>query len=265
MAPLNVFEPLWPAFAFVLGLIIGSFANVCIHRLPLGESVVTPRSRCPRCLTPIGALDNIPVLSYVALLARCRVCRAPISARYPLVELANGLLYFAAAAVFGATPCAFVMMAFLTAMLVLALIDYDYQILPNVITLPGIAAGLAASLLDGPPSPLASAASAAAGYAAFMAVALAWQALRGIEALGQGDWKMAAMLGAFLGGEKLLLTVFLATLAGSIVGLAAIVAGGRGLRHRLPLGTFLAAAGVVVVFEGDLIVAWYRRVLLLQG
>ena len=264
MAPLIVLEPLWPAIALVLGVIIGSFANVCIHRLPLGESVVKPRSRCPRCLTPIAAADNVPVLSYLLLLGRCRVCRAPISARYPLVELANGLLYGAAAAVYGATPQALVVMAFLTSMLVLALIDYDYQILPNVITIPGIGAGIAASLLEGPPSPLASAVAAAAGYAAFMVVARTWEVLRGIEALGQGDWKLAAMLGAFFGWEKLLLTVFLATLAGSVVGIAAI-AGGRGsLQHRLPLGTFLGAAAVAVAFEGDSLVAWYRSVLLLE-
>jgi leader peptidase (prepilin peptidase)/N-methyltransferase len=265
MPALSVLEPLWPFLAFALGLIVGSFANVCIHRLPLEQSIVHPGSHCPRCGTPITAVDNIPLLSYLLLLGRCRVCRAPISARYPLVELGNGLLYLGVAVVEGPGPHAVVTMAFVTALGVLALIDLDHKMLPNVITLPGIAFGLAASLLAGPPTPLASAVSAAVGYGAFMAIARAWEALRGIEALGQGDWKMAAMLGAFFGWEKLLVTVFLATLAGSVVGVVAMVTHGRGLKDQLPLGTFLGAAGVTVVFAGDLLVDTYRQFMLLQG
>jgi leader peptidase (prepilin peptidase)/N-methyltransferase len=257
-------EPVWRVFAIVLGLLVGSFANVCIHRLPLEESIVHPRSRCPRCRTMIGALDNLPILSYLLLLGRCRVCRAPIGARYPLIEAANGALYGGVAVMFGPTIQAAVLMAFVTALLVLAFIDLDYQILPNVITLPGIAAGLAYSLLEGPPSPLVSAMAAAGGYLSFMLVARTWEVLRGIEALGQGDWKLAAMLGAFLGGHQLMATVFLATLAGSIVGIAAIAFQGRGMQHRLPLGTFLCVAAIVVLFVGDPLVAWYRRLLLLE-
>ena len=138
---------LWPLFALAVGLVIGSFANVCIHRIPLGESVVAPRSRCPSCRTPIAAGDNIPVLSYLVLGGRCRHCGARISLRYPAVELANGLLYAAVALRDGPSVRAFVDMAFVTALLVLTLIDLDHQILPNVITRPGIALGIAVSVL----------------------------------------------------------------------------------------------------------------------
>ena len=131
---------LWPLFALALGLLIGSFANVCIHRLPLRESVVSPRSRCPSCRAAIAAGDNVPVLSYLFLKGRCRHCGTRISPRYPAVELANGLLYLAVALLDGPTPRALVDMAFVTALLVLSLIDLDHQILPDVITIPGIAA-----------------------------------------------------------------------------------------------------------------------------
>ena len=252
---------LWPWLALALGLIVGSFANVCIHRLPERRSVVAPRSRCPRCEAPIGAIDNVPVLSYLALRGRCRRCREPISARYPLVEAANGAMYFALARLQGPTPQAAVAMGLVTALLVLSLIDYDHQLLPDAVTLPGIAVGLAASLLPGPPTPLGAAAAAAGGYLAFLAVAKAYQRTRGVEGLGEGDWKMTAMLGAFLGWEKLLLTVFAATLGGTLVGLALMSFGGRTSRHALPLGTFLGIAGIAVVFAGQPVLDWYRELL----
>ena len=251
-----------PAFettAFLLGLVVGSFANVCIHRLPLGQSVVRPKSRCPACGAPIEAHDNLPVLSFVLLRGRCRACRAPIAWRYPAVEAANGLLWLALAWLHGPTPRTFVEMALVTALLVLSLIDLEHQILPDVITLPGVALGLAASFLPGSPlTPLASALAAAGGWLAFAAVAKAYQKARGVEGLGQGDWKLAALLGAFLGWQKMLLTVLLASLAGTVVGLLAIALRGRDLRYALPLGTFLGAAGVLVVFLGDALLGWYR-------
>jgi leader peptidase (prepilin peptidase)/N-methyltransferase len=258
----SLLETAWPFVAAAFGLVIGSFANVCIHRLPLQQSVVTPRSRCPRCQTMIGAADNVPLLSWLWLRGRCRVCAAPISARYPLVEAGNAALYGMVAR--GEEPGlrAVVSMAFATALLILGLIDLEHQILPDVITLPFVVAGLAASLLAGPPTPLSSAGAALGGYVVFMLLALTWRRLRGIEALGQGDWKMAAMLGAFFGWEKLVLTVFLATLAGTVVGLGAIAFGGRTLQHRLPLGTFLSAAGLAVLLVGDPLWAWYRGFLL---
>jgi len=251
-----------PAFettALLLGLVVGSFANVCIHRLPRSESVVSPPSRCPACGTRIQARDNVPLVGWLLLRGRCRACRAPISWRYPAVEAANGLLWLALGALGGPRTQTLVAMAMVTALLVLGLIDLDHQILPDVITLPGIAAGLGASFLPGSGvSPLGAAAAAAGGWLAFAAVAMAYERVRGIEGLGQGDWKMAAMLGAFLGWQGMLLAVLLASVAGTVVGLGAVALRGRDMRHALPLGTFLAGCGIAVVFFGDTVLAWYR-------
>jgi leader peptidase (prepilin peptidase)/N-methyltransferase len=253
--------PVFALVALVFGLVIGSFANVCIHRLPLGLSIVTPRSRCPRCGHEITALENVPVLSWLALRGRCRGCRAPISVRYPLVEAANGAGYAALAACFGPSPRTVVLMLFFTALVVLGLIDFDHQILPDAITLPGVAVGLLASLLPGAPTPLDSAVSAAVGYLAFWAVAASYRRLRGVEGLGQGDWKMVAMLGAFLGWQPMLLTVFFAALSGTLVGVALMLLRGRSRRHALPLGTFLAAGGIATLFVGAPLIEWYRGLL----
>src|SRR4030095_2623664 len=251
--------PLFPWAALAVGLVVGSFANVVIHRLPLGLSVVRPRSRCPRCGRAIAAWENVPVLSYLVLRGRCAGCRAPISVRYPLVEAANGLGYFGLAWWFGPSLPTLVRMALLTMLLVLALIDLDHQILPDVLTLPGIAAGLLASALPGPPTPLDAVLAAAGGYLAFWAIAAAYRRTRGIEGLGMGDWKMAGMLGAVFGWEQLLLTIFLAALAGTAVGLSLMAWKGRSARHALPLGTFLGFAGIAVLFVGVPLVDWYRR------
>lgn len=255
-------SPVWELAALAAGLVVGSFANVCIHRLPRGESVVRPRSRCPSCGGAIGALDNIPVLSYVFLGGRCRHCRAPISIRYPAVEATNGLLYLAVAATVGPTWRAPLLMAFVTALLVLSLIDLEHQLLHDVITLPGIAAGLAASFVPGwPVAPLEALASAASGFAALTAMNAAYRALRKTDGFGGGDPKMVAMIGAFLGWQAMLLTVFIASLLGSLVGLVLIALQGRGLKNKLPLGTFLGIGALVTVFVGDPVIAWYRSLL----
>jgi leader peptidase (prepilin peptidase)/N-methyltransferase len=251
----------WPWTALVVGLVVGSFANVVIHRLPQGRSVVRPGSACPGCGSPIRWWDNIPVLSWIALRARCRRCGIHISARYPLVELANGLLYLAAARSLPPGAQAVATMAFVTALLVLSLIDLDHHLLPDAITLPFIAIGVLASLLPGPPSPLESALSAAGGFLAFAAIARAAEWHYGEEALGQGDWKMAAMLGAFLGWRALLVTVFFACLVGAVVGLGLIAVGRGSRRSHVPLGTFLGLAGIAAVFAAGPFIAWYRGLL----
>jgi leader peptidase (prepilin peptidase)/N-methyltransferase len=251
----------WRWTALAMGLVVGSFANVCIHRLPLRRSLARPGSACPACGSPIRWWDNVPVLSWIALRARCRRCGARISARYPLVELANGLLYYALALRMAPGAAAVANMALVTALLVLSLIDLEHQILPDVITLPGTAAGLLASLLPGPPAPLESVLTAAAAYLGFAAIARAALWYYGQEALGQGDWKMAALLGAFLGWRALLVTVFLACLTGALVGLT-LIALGRGSRTtKIPLGTFLGLAGIAAVFAAAPAIAWYSGLL----
>jgi leader peptidase (prepilin peptidase) / N-methyltransferase len=251
-----------PAFeitACLLGLVVGSFANVCVHRLPRGESVVSPPSRCPSCGARIEARDNLPVLGWLLLRGRCRSCRAPISWRYPAVEAANGALWLALAALHGPRLGTAIEMALVTALLILSLVDLDHQLLPDVITLPGIVLGLAVSFLpQWSVRPVVAFAAAAGGWLAFAVVAKTYEKARGVEGLGQGDWKLAAMLGAFLGWQKMLLTVLLASMAGTVVGLLAIALRGRDMRYALPLGTFLGAAGALVVFLGDALLAWYR-------
>ena len=259
MVQLGLPEPLWLTLAVALGLIIGSFANVCIHRLPLGESIVFPRSRCPRCRTVIAAGDNVPLLSWLVLRGRCRVCRGPIPVRYPLVEAANGALYGGVAVVFGPTAQALAMMAFVTALLVLAFIDLDHQILPDVITLPGIVVGLACALFPGPPPPLASAFAAAGGYLSFMGLAVVWRRLRGLDALGQGDWKLAAMLGAFFGWKGVFLILLLSSLVGSITGLMLMIALRKNFKLAVPFGPFLAAGSLIHLFYGADIIQWYLK------
>lgn len=249
----------WPWTALVLGLVVGSFANVVVYRLPLKRSLSRPRSACPSCGAGIRAYDNVPVLSWLLLRGRCRRCRAHISVRYPLVEAVNGLLYYALARQLPPGLAVIAAMAFVTALLALSLIDLDWQILPDAITLPGTAIAVAASFLPGPPSPLESVLSAAGGYVAFAVVARLALWYYGQEALGQGDWKMAALLGAFLGWRALLVTVFLACLGGAVVGLA-LIGLGRGSRTtKIPLGTFLGLAGILAVFSAGALVDWYRH------
>jgi leader peptidase (prepilin peptidase)/N-methyltransferase len=252
--------PAWffPVVVTCLGLIVGSFANVCIYRLPLGRSIVCPGSACPSCQRPIRALDNIPVLSFLFLGARCRSCRAPISWRYPLVEATNGLLWLGIALAFGETWTALFLMILVTALLVLSLIDLDHQILPDVITLPGTLLALLASVVgvSGVPFP-AALEGTLGGYLAFWSVASLYRRTRGVDGLGEGDWKMAALLGAALGWRGLLLVVLFASLAGTLVGVGLIVLGGRTAQHRLPFGTFLGGAGIAAAFAGPQLLAWY--------
>ena len=263
--------PLWELAAAALGLIVGSFANVCIHRIPLGQSIGSPPSRCPGCGARIRPWDNVPVLSYLWLRGRCRNCGTRISPRYPLVEVANAAGYWGVAVVYGPTPVAAVGMALFTALLVLSLIDLDQQILPDVLTKPGILVGIAASLgihrwwpaaatqgVVGGVSWWDAPAAAAAGYAVFAAIAWAGRKYYGQEALGRGDWKLAAMLGAFLGFKGLLATVFIGSLLGAVVGVGLVVLGRTGWKARIPFGTFLGLAGIVVVLAGQPIWAWYQ-------
>jgi leader peptidase (prepilin peptidase) / N-methyltransferase len=273
--------PVFEIAALLFGLVVGSFANVCIHRLPqdyeptpgrLGPlrdlwrqavSVVHPGSHCPRCGRAIRPWDNVPVLSWLWLRGRCRACALPIAIRYPAVEAANGLLWLGLALAGGPRLQTLVAMLFVTVLLILVLIDLEHQLLPDVLTLPGTAIGIAASFLPGARvAPLHAAAAALGGYLCFALLAWLWRRLRGIEALGQGDWKMAALLGAFLGSSGLLLTVLIASAAGSLVGVALIVRGGGGWQSRLPFGSFLGAAGIVAVFAADGILSWYGARLL---
>ena len=257
-------EPLAFAYAAVLGLIFGSFLNVVIHRLPLGQSVVMPRSRCPFCDGEIRFLDNVPVLSFLILRARCRRCSAPISWRYPLVELTTAGLFVACVARFGITLEAAVGALFCTLLLVLAMIDADHYLLPDKITLPGILLGLVFQVLGWLPRTTFTEAIAGTlvGAGCLILTINFWYWLREEEGMGMGDVNMLAMVGAFLGWEGVAITLFSSALAGAVTGLALVLTGKLNLRSKLPFGTFLALGAMIALFFGTEIAAYYRDILL---
>jgi leader peptidase (prepilin peptidase)/N-methyltransferase len=244
------------ALAFVLGLCVGSFLNVCIYRLPRRESIHWPGSRCTSCGRALAWYENIPVLSWLALRARCRTCKAPVSAIYPMVELTTAVLFAAGYLVYGATGLLAIRLLFACALIVLFVIDLQHRILPNVITIPGIGVGLLCSLWW-PPGWVASLLGAVAGGGVLLAIAEAYVRLRKVEGLGMGDVKMLAMIGAFLGWQLALVTLVLASFAGSLVGVALIASGRGGMKAALPFGTFLSVGALVASVAGDGILKWY--------
>jgi leader peptidase (prepilin peptidase)/N-methyltransferase len=257
------------AWALVVGVgaCVGSFLNVCVHRLPAGRSVARPGSACPACGRPIRWHDNIPILSFLILRGRCRACGVPISWRYPAVEAATAAL-FAALYHLRGPGAAFVLdAAFGAALVALIVIDARHQILPDAITLPGIAVGLvAAPLRGGWPGARAAVLAAAAGYALPWLVNSAyrgWQALRRVpraareDGIGMGDFKLLAMIGAFQGPRVLLLVLFLGAVSGALFGVAMMGWRGYGWKSRLPLGVFLGGAAILALFVGEAWIAWY--------
>lgn len=257
-APLAMLGAFGLVVAGVFGLLFGSFVNVLIHRLPRGESVVRPGSHCPACGVPVRARDNVPVLSWLLLGGRCRVCRAPISARYPAVELANGVLW---TAVFWRAPSGadFVSGALLaSACLALLWTDADFRILPDGITLPGTAAGLVLSFFSVERTPVRAFLGAALGASALFLLGWAWSRLRGVEAMGLGDVKMLGMIGAFLGPWGVLVSVLFASVLGSFAGLLLIVSKRGSLSSALPFGVFLAIGAIAAQLFGGPIIAGYR-------
>jgi len=244
--------------AGLAGLVVGSFLNVVAHRLPREESVAFPGSRCPSCGTPIAAYDNVPVLSWLLLGGRCRACRARIGLRYPAIELANALLWVA---VFRSAPnwWDFATGAFLcSAGLALTVIDADFQILPDVITLPGIAVGLLLSVGSVRRTFVEAALGAALGAGGLFLLAFLYEKIAGQEGMGLGDVKMLGMIGALLGPAGVLVTVLAASLSGSVVGVALMLARGADRKMRLPFGVFLAIGAIGAWFFGDPLVARYR-------
>ena len=249
-------SPLLVALFGLAGLVVGSFLNVCIYRIPRRESLLWPASRCTGCDRPLAWYENVPVFSWLVLGGRCRTCRAGISSMYPLVELTTAVVFGGGVAVYGLTSLLVVRLVFASALIVLFAIDLRHQILPNVITLPGIVVGLAASLFL-PPGWLSSAIGILAGGGILLAIAEAYYRVRGQEGLGMGDVKMLAMIGAFLGWPLMVLSLVLASFVGSIVGVALISSGRGGMQAALPFGTFLALGALVAAVVGEPIVTWY--------
>jgi len=240
----------------VLGLVVGSFLNVCIYRLPRGQSVNWPASRCTTCDRSLAWYENIPVVSWLVLRGRCRTCGERISVMYPIVEAITAALFIAGYFIYGWTPLLAVRLAFACAMVVLFVIDLQHYLLPNVITVPGIVIGFALSLVL-PPGWRASLIGLIAGGGLLFAIAEAWYRFRGIEGLGMGDVKMLAMIGAFLGWKLMLVTLVLSSFAGSLIGVGAIALGRGGMKSMLPFGTFLAVGALTAAVAGDVILTWY--------
>jgi len=243
-------------FVVLFGLLAGSFLNVCIHRIPRKQSIVLPASRCPGCGHPLAWYDNIPVFSYAALRGRCRSCGTPISIRYPLVEIVTASIVLWHWIVFGPTPLFAVRVVFAAALIVLFAIDLAHQLLPDVITLPGIVAGFACSWFL-PPGPLMSLVGTLAGGGLLWAIAEAWFRLRKVDAMGFGDVKMLAMVGAFLGLKLVVLVFVLASIIGGVVGVVLIATRRADMATRVPFGTMLATSALVASVYGDRLVAWY--------
>lgn len=246
--------------SFVLGLIIGSFLNVCIYRVPRSYSIVSPGSSCPECKAPIRWWDNIPLISYLILAGKCRKCGEKIPLRYPVVELLNGLLYAAIYLFFGQGWQMPLLFIFVSALIVITFIDLEFQIIPDVITLPGIVLGLAASpfMLADPFAVKAtlgllnSIIGAVAGGGVFYLIVIL---SRG--GMGGGDVKMMAMVGAFTGWKGVFLTTLVGSLTGALVGIALMVFSGAGRKTKVPFGPFLAMGTLMTLFFGEMIFNWY--------
>ena len=249
-------EPAELTVLVLVGLAFGSFLNVCIHRLPLGQSLVHPGSRCPSCGFALRWFDNIPVISYALLLGRCRKCRARISIRYPIVELVTMGLFILHGSVFGWTPLLVPRLLFACMLVVLFAIDLEHHLLPNKITLPGIVLGLIASAVL-PPGLVDALIGVLIGGGVLWVIGEAYYRYSGQEGMGGGDVKMLAMIGAFLGWKLVLVTLVLSSFAGSIIGVAVIVGKRGGLKHALPYGTFLALGALIASLVGDHIIDWY--------
>lgn len=255
-------DPILNYIFFILGGLVGSFLNVVILRLPSeGESIVFPPSRCPSCATLIRWYDNIPMLSFLLLRGRCRSCKGRISLQYPLVELCMALLSLALYTKTGLSFEFFFYFIFLAALLVIIFIDTAHQIIPDVISLPGIAIGLAGSFFNSHVAWQQAALGILLGGGFLYAIALFYSVLTGRQGMGGGDIKLLAMIGAFLGWQSLLFVVFSSSLLGSVVGVGAMIRQGKGGKTRIPFGPFLAIGAMLFLFFQYEISGWWRHYL----
>jgi leader peptidase (prepilin peptidase)/N-methyltransferase len=247
-------------FALAFGLALGSFLNVCIYRLPLKKSIVRPPSSCPQCGARIRFYDNLPVISYIVLLGRCRHCRTPISLRYPLVEIIAGLLSAALFAQFGLTLVYVLLFFFCTALITIAFIDLQHKIIPDVISLPGILVGLAFSFFPAAGiSPLDALIGIVGGGGFLFLVGTVFEKLTGREGMGGGDVKLLAMIGAWMGWKALPYIILISSLTGAVIGGVSLVISRQGVRSRIPFGPFLALGALLFLFFGNDLMLWFYR------
>jgi leader peptidase (prepilin peptidase)/N-methyltransferase len=248
---------MWHIISIIFGALIGSFLNVCILRLPQEESIVAPGSHCPQCKKPIKFYDNIPLVSYLLLKGRCRYCHSPISIQYPLVEGITALGSLILFMKFGLSLSYLIYFAFVAALIVITVIDLYHQIIPDVISLPGIGVGLLASLIIPQTTFLNSLLGVLLGGGSLFLVATLYQWLFKREGMGGGDVKLLAMIGAFLGWKAVILTILLGSLIGSITGIIIMVSKGKDFKYAIPFGPFLSLGAVIALFYGPSLINWY--------
>lgn len=245
-------------FLILFGLVIGSFLNVVIHRLPLNQSVVTPGSRCPSCQAPIRFYQNIPVISFILLRGRCANCRSSISVQYPLVEIFTAFTFWLAYRSYGPSPYTAFVILFLCLLIALALIDLEHMILPDPLTLGGGVVFLIYSFFQPEISPLDALLSGFITGLLFTGLYFYYLKVRKIEGMGFGDIKMVLFLGLFLGHRKLIIAVFLASVLGLLTGIYFIIFRKKTMKLALPFGTFLGLGSYVSLFAGEQILRFIQ-------
>lgn len=248
-------------FIFVFGLIIGSFLNVVIHRLPLHQSLVYPASHCPYCNAKIKPYDNIPVLSYILLLGKCRLCSKRISLRYPAVELITGTIAALLYIKYGPGIDMAVLFVLSASLIAITFIDIDHRIIPNAISYPGIAAGFISSFFTHVNNPVSSVIGMLAGSGILFIVAYLYEKATGVEGMGMGDVKLMAMLGAFLGWHAGVFIIIISSLIGSISGIGLMVLAGKTRKYAIPYGPFISLAAIVYMFYGRSLIELYLKVI----
>jgi leader peptidase (prepilin peptidase)/N-methyltransferase len=242
---------------FVLGLIVGSFSNVCIYRIPRNESVIYPASHCPKCLTKIKPVDNIPLLSYILLKGRCRNCESKISIQYPVVEFLTGLIYLIIYLIYGLSIQSLVYIILSSALIIIAFIDLQEQIIPDIISLPGIVVGLILSFIVPYMSFINSALGALVGGGIILIIAWVGSIIFKKEAMGGGDVKLAAMIGAFLGWRYTIISLFLGFFLGALTGIILIIAKIKKREDAIPFGPFIVLGSIITLLWGENILLWY--------
>jgi leader peptidase (prepilin peptidase)/N-methyltransferase len=247
-------------FACLFGLALWSFINVCIYRIPLKKSIVYPPSSCPQCEERIKSYDNIPLLSYLLLMGRCRRCGHPISFQYPLVEILTGMISVALFIKLGPTLEYVFFVLFAGSLITIAFIDLHHKVIPDVLSLPGIMVGFVISLLPLTPLPWMDSLIGIVGGGGFLLlIAIFFEKMTGREGMGMGDVKMLAMIGAWVGWKALPFIILLSSLSGSLLGGALLVISRQGARTKIPFGPFLSLGTLIYLFFGNELVHWFNQ------
>ena len=242
---------------FVLGLIVGSFSNVCIYRIPRNESIIYPASHCPKCRTTIKPIDNIPLLSYILLKGRCRYCKSKISIRYPVVEFLTGFIYLIIYWIYGLSIQTLIYIILSSALIIIAFIDLNQQIIPDVISLPGIVIGFILSFFVPYIAFINSALGVVVGGGVILIIGLGGSVIFKKEAMGGGDIKLAAMIGAFLGWRYIIISLFLGFFLGALIGIILIMTKIKKREDVIPFGPFIVLGSLLTLLWGEKIITWY--------